>query len=1496
MNEKKIQVETKKIIGKGRRALRYGVNIFVYAFVGFFMLLLVFFGISQTSIFKDWLRNTVVEIVNDGINGKLSIGEIDGTIFTSLIIKNVTLTSLQNDTVVSAGNIELRTSPLKILFKNIYIRKFELKDATVRLVEEEDGQLNLVKIFPPSDEPEDTTSSRFPFSIEVADFAMINVDFSLQRYDKVGSTENYQSITTEDLRIRDLNVSFSAFADLNKYIYRLTINNISFNPNFNYFQLQHLSGSILLTPQLAGINKLHLITKDSDVELSAAIQGVDFLEDFTMEKLETAPIRLSFSSPKLTVDDVTTYLPAMKMFEGVIATNLEGSGTFNELMLKKFNIEYNNTSLKADGVLRYLLDADKMNFNIIVTDSYIDPSDPNKLLRELELPEYMEFGVFKIDTLNYNGGPLDFKTTFAIRTDKGNINGTANIDLRSAEMIYDVKLTTKNLDIGPFTSISTDMNSEIKISGVGFDPQKMKFDVSMDAMSSRFGEKYFNDIKIKSNAENGLITTTLSLSSDSTSSDLLTTLDFSNPDDPVYAIKGTLNGINLAQILDNESLDSEFNLSIDASGQGFNPDSMDLFLVTDIQNSRFLDFDIDSTRLIMDIRRNDGGKKIINIISDIADLTISGDFLITSLGEVLSREAEIINEAITKKINPILGRDSINNTVTESLVSNNHGSVKDFSLEYLVDFKQSMNLNLGKDQIELDGLMDGYMKSSNDSFTVSLNSKIDYLKYWNNEDVIFLVNANLNLLLSNHLVSGYSGNLSASAKFDAERLYAGGNIYDLKSSFKLVENNIALSFDGQYEENIFTTLRANALFDNENLSISVDTLNIDYNNFNIKNKEDLKFTYTDETINFDDFALQIGDGTLTAVGAFGVDGDNEVVITLDSLSGYRIIKDIPGQIGDKEFDAKITMLAKINGNFSDPKFSINAAANNIKYGDGNFGSLVSVFNYENNSLITDIKFIDSTGNYDDPAMLITGFIPLNITAIKDSVDNSNKELELTIQSDEFDLSSLKNILPYVQFQEGKLETDIYITGTISKPIAIGYFSINGAKLKVTQNNLDYDLNAKIWIDDDEITFESITFKNVFGTKQGGILKGEGFVKLNEFRLDSTFMKVNGDLKVLDMISKSSSPLVYGDVAIQTRGDIVYSGKGSKAYLNFPIAITVADIVVPLSKSAFSSSSGFIYQYPEDTTAINKLISELDSLIQATQRKDSVENIKERSFEFDYTIDIRLDTEAEVVVVLSKELDQNLVAILGGDFFFESINGKTRSGGELKVLEGSSLSFIKTFATSGNVRFDKIDNPIVDITSTYTDYYYPPNSSNGQNEQEVAVKIKLKGPLSELNQNFIRDENNIGVYMGRQNIEEDKKDQTKTATDAMYFLIIGKFPGDDDNQNDKNVVASTTTAMAGSLIGEVLNQYFDNYVTGFQLRKTSTETKFNLIGKVWKIKYEIGGSTEVLQDLSRANVKMEYPITERLQLRLERKESENQSTSSINNPLFFEGGFKYNFEF
>lgn len=1495
MKEKKLQQETKKIIGKGRKALRYGVNIFVYTFVGIFMLLMIFFGVSQTSFFKSWLRDTVVEIVNNEIKGKLSIGEIEGTIFTSLIIKNTTLSTMQNDTVVSAGKIELRTSPLKILFKNIYVRKFELKDAKIKLIEEEDGQLNLLKMFPSSDEPEDTTSSEFPFTIEVADFALTNVDFSLQRFDKIGSAEYYPSLNSSDLRIKDLNLSLNAFADLNKYNYRLTIDNFSFSPNFNVFQLKNFSGTFLLTPNLAGVNKFRMETDESEIEINAAVSGVDFLNNFSTEALAEAPFRITLDAKKFNFADISTFVPAMDMLNGSIQVELEGSGTMNDLQVKNLDINYNNTRLFGKANLANLLDSEKMFFDVKLNDSYLDPSDPNKLLATIELPEYKELGLIKFDTLSYQGGPTNFNSKFSISTDKGLLSGDAKLDLRPEDMLYDVNLNTSKLDLASFISIPTNMNSRIKVSGAGFDPGRMQMDLTIDAGSSSFGDKFLKELQINTQAKDGLISTSINFSGDSTSALLNSDINFTNTDDPTYEVKGRLNDVNLARLMNDQSLDSDINLSFELSGQGFDPDSIDLFLVTDIKDTRFIDFNIDSTRLILDVRRNDNGNKIINLISDIADFTISGDYKITALGSIFSREAEIINKNLTDNFLNVFEQNSTDSSQME-LTTLNLEELENFSLTYLLDFKESVQIALGKNNLELDGLISGEMSNKEQQLLINMNSDFEYLKFWNDSDVYFLINASVDFNLGNDLTSLENSYLNAGFKITADRIYAGGNLYNLKADVDIIDNKVAAKIKTDFENNLKLDLSADLKVDDKELNLEIPSLQVLYNSFEIKNSGLVQLSYGNNTINFDRFLLDVAGAELSITGDAGFEGDHEAKISLEALEGASVIEGLLSTKYERKIQSDINLTGTLKGNLSDPDFEINASVENITYGSNNFGSLFSVFNYNDNSLNSDIRLLDSTLNYNKPALIINGFIPLNLSASADSTKRLDRSIDLSIESDEFDLSTLKNLIPYVQFSKGKLETEIDLSGTLSNPIAIGYFSINDASFKVTNNNLDYDLHTKVWIDDEDVTIETIELKNSFGTKNGGAINGNGFVKLHELRPDSTFIYITGDLKVLDQISKGASPIVYGNVALKTRGAITYSANKNNSYLNLPIDITVADLTVPLSSSAYSSSSGFIYRFEDKYLIEDLLQSELDSLISSRIKKDSVNNNINGSSNFNYTIDIKLDTEAEIVVILSKELDQKMLVILDGDFFLQSFEGKQKSGGELKLLQGSTLSFIKSFEATGNIKFDKIDDPIVNITSTYKDYYYPPSSSNGQTEQEVAVKIKLKGPLSELNKNFITDEDNVGVYIGRQNIEEDKKDPSKNVTDAMFFIIQGKFPNDENvTQQDRNVFASTATSLAGSIIGGLLNQYFDDYIKGFQLRQTATETKFSLIGKAGNLRYEIGGSTEVLQDLSRANVRLEYPLTQRFQLRLERKESENE-TSSFNNPLFFEGGLKYNFEF
>ena len=89
MNEKKIQEETKKINGRGRRALRLGVNIFVYTFVGIFMLLMIFFGIRP-------LVRALSQSVNTDIAGRL-----DGS--SGIASNQPEITVLEDNTQVSEG-------------------------------------------------------------------------------------------------------------------------------------------------------------------------------------------------------------------------------------------------------------------------------------------------------------------------------------------------------------------------------------------------------------------------------------------------------------------------------------------------------------------------------------------------------------------------------------------------------------------------------------------------------------------------------------------------------------------------------------------------------------------------------------------------------------------------------------------------------------------------------------------------------------------------------------------------------------------------------------------------------------------------------------------------------------------------------------------------------------------------------------------------------------------------------------------------------------------------------------------------------------------------------------------------------------------------------------------------------------------------------------------------------------------------------------------------
>jgi len=156
---------------------------------------------------------------------------------------------------------------------------------------------------------------------------------------------------------------------------------------------------------------------------------------------------------------------------------------------------------------------------------------------------------------------------------------------------------------------------------------------------------------------------------------------------------------------------------------------------------------------------------------------------------------------------------------------------------------------------------------------------------------------------------------------------------------------------------------------------------------------------------------------------------------------------------------------------------------------------------------------------------------------------------------------------------------------------------------------------------------------------------------------------------------------------------------------------------------------------------------------------------------------------------------------------------------------------------------------------------------------------------------------MAVYRGTTAITNDEPTVGLDKSDAIWFIISGKFKNEitsQDKTNAADMFSGTATSLAGSLVGGLLNTYLGDIVKTLEFRSTGTATKFNLSGAYKRFKYAIGGTTNIFQDMSTANILIEYPLIENFVIRVERKLSETENT--FTNEMINELGLKYKFEF
>lgn len=1506
------QVEkTPKKEKKKKSLFRKIVNVFLYIFIGLFVIILLALGFTQTSTFRNILRENVVDIVNKELNGTLSIGKIEGTIFTSLILKNVSI-NMKEDTLFKAGLVEVRTSPLQLLFKRIYVRKVEIRDASIRLVADSKGVWNISKLFPPS--VEDTTTSSFPFTISAPDIKLVNTDFSMQNFDKVASRRLYDTLYMKDFRAKDIYVSVGVWGDIDNDSYEVNIKNISMQPNLNNFALKKFTGNLTVNRKEILVEGMNVYTSLSKFKIDASVKNFNLFD--STDNFNKADLKLTMVADKFDFRDAAVFSPSMNMFKGQIYSKLEASGSTKKLNLENITLDYLDTHLETKGVVYNLLDSDSLYIKTAFQNSHINQLDIGEFVPFLGIPVYKEYGILNLDTLTFDGSPTNFRTNLYLRTDRGVVSADVKLNAAAKPITYDLNFYTKELDLHPFAGVSSSLNTKGTIVGSGSKPEEMNSKVYIGADGSTINGNYYSALQIGANAVNRKVDFNLHVIKDTTGADLTGAISYNDKNIPEYSIKGGVRSLDLYDFVKDSAMMSNLNFDIDAQGKSFDVDSINLYMTLNIFNSTIQGKKLDSTRAIADIRSNDNGERIINLISDMADITISGDYTLAQTSDLINNEMRLISTVVREKMKDFIPQ--VKDTIAE--ISKNIVEKKDTqkkktpqdsttNIQYLIEFKDLSlaSLFLNNQNIDIDGEMSGEFVNVGDSIFITYKANLAHIKYWGPDQIFFVANFNLDFDLHNDLSSKSVEDIYANLELNTERVFAGTDVKNIHLNLKLDHDDSNIDFSGNLENYASAKILGTFNFNDRAVNIILDTLGFVYNNINILNKEPVNIAYTKDNINFKSFVLANEAGDFSISGILSQNSNSDLMLSLRNISGASILKQLGNMRDENNIASIINMDAHITGTLDNPVAAINMTVDSITYKNKVFGNLVSKLDYNNANMNVDVRFIDSTNNksaaLEHPSFVIQGSLPIDLSSQAKELFSKTKEMNVAIKAENFNLAALGDILPTVNRLRGMFNADLKIGGLIDKPSPSGFIHLSNAGFLLETNNLEYNTALYVGINNDNISIDTFFIENIPNTKEGGSMLGYGNAKLNGMAITSSKFNISGDLKILDEVSKTSGLGAYGDLVVGTNGDVQFTIDENRMYLKAPIVIKKADVtVVPSQGSYKNSNSQFVYKYVEDTVRIGSANQDFNSLVEMSKEqkeRESAEGSSTISIPFDYDINMSIEDEATFSFILSKELNQTLTAVMSGNIDYVSQNGNSNAQGEFKLLEGSTLEFIKTFSAEGSVRFENdISNPYLDITATYRDYYYPPDSStSSKNEIEAAVKIKVKGPLKDLDKNFIKEKDNMAVYYGKDNIDNDKPDPTKDAVDALMFIATGKFQAD-LTQNEKSDAAgqfsSTATTIAGSLIGGVLNSYLGDYVRSVELRQVGTQTKFNLSGKVNKFKYTVGGTTSVFEDFSHANVRIEYPLIENLSMRFERKEAINEM--GITNEMVNELGLKYKFEF
>jgi translocation and assembly module TamB len=449
------------------------LKIITWTFVILFGLILLAGLFTQTGLFKSYVKDFVVDELNNLLEGQVSIGEINGTLFTNLEIHNLVL-SQANDTLLNVPEINLSYNPFALFNDEIRVHYLNIIEPHFYLAEDSVGTWNVTQLISKNDEPDTLASSQgepFPFKIKLMSFILQEATANLN--------------TTEPLipdRVSHFNINFSGFYSDDEI--RILLDSLSFQTGQPNFNLNKLAFDFTKTEEQLSLKNLSIITNSNNIqsqiqhnstEKSFASLSSDQLDVGELEfilpdiQLKNNP-DIQFSSQytgdslefELTLQYLNEHLILSGLFENYLSF-LDNSSFKRTRFVLNLKIDELKPQNWSDQFPKSLL-----NGEIILDGSLSSFQDLETTLdgrfQKTKITDYMVEDLMM--QANYQSG--DASGDIILRSPIANLDLQINVMNLKERLLYDGTLSVNHLNLGELVrsdTINSDLNFRLILQG-----------------------------------------------------------------------------------------------------------------------------------------------------------------------------------------------------------------------------------------------------------------------------------------------------------------------------------------------------------------------------------------------------------------------------------------------------------------------------------------------------------------------------------------------------------------------------------------------------------------------------------------------------------------------------------------------------------------------------------------------------------------------------------------------------------------------------------------------------------------------------------------------------------------------------------------------------------------------------------------------------------------------------------------------------------------------